>query len=173
MSVCKENANQVRAIERKIAKYIFKTYIKGKNLNEGNNGEKRDNDKNKETLTITVSEKEFMSKIFFKSRGLITQTDYLTEELNNIAKADEEYLNYPEKYENRKKTVYGYPDDLRCQHIIYNRHKFTRCNNKVDEENGGDVFCLQHWDSENPYETNYKDLVDKLNNGAINNVERR
>ena len=141
MSVCKENAKQIRVIETKIAKYIFNSYIKEK---------------------CKISQAEFMSKLFFKSQGVITQEELLKDELKLLDKATEEYDSHPEKYINNKKTVFGYPDEYRCHHIIYKKHKFTRCKNKVDEENGGDMFCLHHWDSENPYEKEYQKLVDKI-----------
>lgn len=141
MSVCKDNAKQIRVIETKIAKYIFNSYIK----------EKSD-----------VSQVDFMSKIFLKSKGVISQTELLKDELTLVDKASEEYDTHPDRYIKNKKTVYGYPDEYRCHHIIYKKHKFTRCSNKIDEENGGDMFCLQHWDSENPYETEYQTLIDKI-----------
>lgn len=141
MSVCKRNAKSIREIETKIAKYIFNSYIKGK---------------------CDISQTDFMSKLFFKSKGVISQTALLKEELDLIDKATKDYILHPDKYINNKKTVYGYPDEFRCNHIIYKKHKFTRCKNKIDEENGGDTFCLHHWDSENPYETDYQNLVDKL-----------
>lgn len=141
MSVCKENAKQIRAIETKIAKYIFNSYIKGNS---------------------DISQKIYMSKIFFKSKGVISQEELLKDELYIINKATEEYISYPEKYITNKRTVYGYPEGIRCHHIIYKKHKFTRCSKKIDEDNNGYIFCLQHYDSENSYESSYKNLVDKL-----------
>lgn len=141
MSICKENAKQIREIETKIAKYIFKSYIKDK---------------------CNISQKEFMSKLFFISKGIISQEELLKDELKLLDKATNEYNSYPDKYIANKKTVFGYPNNLRCNHIIYKNHKFTRCSNKIDEENGGDMFCLHHWDSDNPYDKDYQNLVKKL-----------
>lgn len=149
MSICKDNANQIRGVETKMARYIFNSYIKGKKIQVNEKGK-------------LVTSKEFMAKIFLKSNGLITQSDLLKEELTNISKADKDYLLNPDKYINTKKTPYGYPDEFRCHHIIYKKHKFTRCSNKIDEENGGDMYCLQHWDSTNPYEDEYNKLVDNM-----------
>lgn len=149
MSTCKDNSRQIREIETKIARYIFNSYIKGKK-SQVNEEEK------------LVTSKEFMAKIFLKSNGLITQEESLKDELTNISKANEDYLLNSDKYQKTRKTIYGYPDDFRCHHIIYKKHKFTRCNNKIDEENGGDMYCLQHWDSTNPYENEYNKLIDNM-----------
>jgi len=149
MSICKDNAKQIRGVETKVAKYIFNSYIKGNNITF--NGEEKQ-----------LTSKEFMSKLFLKSNGLITQYELLKEEIDNISKADEDYLSNPDKYEKTQKTTYGYPDEYRCHHIIYKKHKFIRCCNKIDEENGGDMFCIYHWDSINPYEDEYNKLVNTL-----------
>jgi|TARA_Y100000389_G_C17347392_1_gene456566 hypothetical protein len=149
MSICKENAKQIRKIETTVTKYIFNSYIKGKNIII--NGDEKQ-----------LTSKEFMDKIFLKSNGLITQDELLKEEIDNISKADEDYLLNLDKYKKTHKTVYGYPNEFRCHHIIYKKNKFIRCSNKIDEENGGDMFCIQHWDSINPYEDEYNKLVNTL-----------
>ena len=58
--------------------------------------------------------------------------------------------------DNNKKYDYG--PTLILEHI-YKKHKFIRCCNKIDEENGGEMFCIYHWDSINPYEDEYNKLV--------------
>ena len=149
MNTCRDNSSQIRQIETKVARYIFNSYIKGKKI-QFNEQEK------------LVTSKEFMAKIFLKSNGLVTQSELLKEELTNISKANKDYLLNPDNYQKTKKTPFGYPDEFRCHHIIYKKHKFTRCSNKIDEENGGDMYCLQHWDSTNPYENEYNKLVDNI-----------
>ena len=148
MNICKDNSNQIRGVETKMARYIFNSYIKGKKYRL----------MKKKKL---VTSKEFMAKIFLKSSGLITQSNLLKEELTNISKVDNDYLLNPDKYKNTKKTHMVIQMNFVVIISFIKKHKFTRCSNKIDEENGGDMYC-QHWDSTNPYEDEYNKLVDNM-----------
>lgn len=149
MSICKNNATQIRKIETKMATYIFNNYIKNTNTNSTNS-------------TNSITKKQFMDRIFIHSKGLITQTELLQNEIDNIKKANEEYNLYPEKYIQNKKTIYGYPEEYRCNFIIYNKNKFTRCCNKINDNTHNEIYCSLHWDIENKYYDIYTQLIDNL-----------
>jgi hypothetical protein len=144
MCSIKDNAKQIRIIETKIARYIFNTYIKTEIM-----ADDLDNSRIQKSI--------FMNKIFLKSKGIITQDELLKDELAEISKANKEYNLNLDRYKNNKRTVFGYPDEYRCQYILYNKHKFMRCKQKINTDSG--IHCALHSESINKYKDDYNKCI--------------
>jgi hypothetical protein len=125
-------------IERDMAKYLFKKY-----LIPANTFETREQ--------IRTRREIFLQELFPTRPETIEQSDELTMELDNIQQATAEYARCPDDYPTGR-TQWGYPDSLRCNHISYTRHRFTRCACKIKplSNTGGSavlldqLFCAKH-----------------------------
>jgi hypothetical protein len=103
--------------------------------------------------------KLYTDNIFSKERKhIINQNDILTEDLDNIALADDEYENDPATFHRQQNN--SYPDIKRCSYIRKHKHKLIRCKNSII--NNDEDMCSRHEDKPNIYWDSYNELVDKL-----------
>ena len=102
--------------------------------------------------------KLYTDEIFNKERKhIIKQSDILTEDLDNISIADDEYETNPESFNRRKNK--SYPDIIRCSYIRKYKNKLLRCKNGIISND--DDMCSKHEDKPNIYWDMYSELVDK------------
>jgi hypothetical protein len=145
-----EFENKFKLLERKILVYIYQKYIKEKKdtLEKGNTLEKKEK---KDTL-----EKEFINSILKPRKPrLISQDSIIRKDIKAIIMASDAYQDTPEDYPSGL-TEYGYPDSLRCNHIIWRKNNFHRCQKKVFETDDSMDYCKCHQDMDNPYDTDYR-----------------
>ena len=103
--------------------------------------------------------KLYSDTIFDKERKhIIKQNDILTEDLDNMTLADDEYENDPTKFNRRQNN--SYPDIKRCSYIRKNKNKLVRCKNSII--NDDEDTCSRHEDKPNIYWDSYNELVDKI-----------
>jgi len=113
-------------------------------------------------LHKTNSDKsEFMDKIMPHKVGKLSQDDTVREELETIARADECYEDDPDLYPD-KRTEYGYPDQFRCNFIIYRRNRFSRCSNVISKEDPDDLYCCKHSSEYCEYADAYAKIKERL-----------
>ena len=100
-----------------------------------------------------------MDTIFDKERKhIIKQNDSLTEDLDNISLADDEYESDPTKFNRRQNN--SYPDIKRCSYIRKHKNKLVRCKNSIIDDD--EDMCSRHEDKPNIYWDSYNELVDKI-----------
>lgn len=138
-------------IERDLAKYLFRKYLVPSNTTETK-------------VEICARREIFLQGLFPTRPEIIEQTDELTDELDAIARATEEYARCPDDYPTGR-TQWGYPDSLRCKHISYVRHRFTRCACKINMAvaNQSRPFCVKHLSEDNLHNTEYLKLASAIN----------
>ena len=113
-------------------------------------------------LSATYGDKtDFMDKIMPHKVGKLTQDDIVREELDAIAHADECYEDDPDLYPD-KRTEYGYPDQFRCNFIIYRRNRFNRCSNVISKEDPDDLYCCKHSSEYCEYAGEYETIKERL-----------
>ena len=104
--------------------------------------------------------KKYTDTIFSKERKhIIKQNDSLTEDLDNMSLADDEYENDPKSFHRQQNN--SYPDIKRCSYIRKHKHKLIRCKNGII--NDDEDMCAIHEDTPNMYWDSYNELVEKLN----------
>ena len=144
-------------IERDMAKYLFRKYLVLPNTQET-------------TAEIKARREIFLQELFPTRPETIEQSDELTVELDNIQQATTEYARCPDDYSTGR-TQWGYPDSLRCHHISYVRHRFTRCACKISITTGTSAspslqnrpFCVKHLGEDNPHLPEYTRLANATN----------
>ena len=125
----KSLTGELSKIERDIAKYLFRKYLVPPNTPE--------------TKEQIRSRREiFIQELFPTRPETIQQDDELVSELDEIARATEEYTRCPDDYPTGR-TQWGYPDSLRCKHISYVKHRFTRCACKISTVSTGLLLVAQ------------------------------
>ena len=103
--------------------------------------------------------KVYVDTIFDKERKhIIKQNDSLTEDLDNISLADDEYESDPTKFNRRQNN--SYPDIKRCSYIRKHKNKLVRCKNSIIDDD--EDMCSRHEDKPNIYWDSYNELVDKI-----------
>ena len=132
----------VHRLETQVANQIYDKYFKALSATCGNR-------------------EEFMDKIMPHKVGKLAQDDIVREELETIARADECYEDDPELYPD-KRTEYGYPDQFRCNFIIYRRNRFSRCSNVISKEDPDDLYCCKHSSEYCEYTAAYADIKARL-----------
>lgn len=156
-STVKSLTRELGKIERNMAKYLFKKYLVPANTQE--------------TKEQIRSRREiFLQELFPTRPETIEQSDELQVELDNIQQATTEYARCPDDYPNGR-TQWGYPDSLRCNHISYTRHRFTRCACKITQLSNtaastwslGQQFCAKHLGEDNPHLAEYQRLASAIN----------
>ena len=104
--------------------------------------------------------KVYTDKIFSKERKhMIKQNDILTEDLDNMSFANDEYEIDPNSFHRQQNN--SYPDIKRCSYIRKHKHKLIRCKNGI-MSNDEDM-CNLHEDKPNIYWDSYNELVEKIN----------
>ena len=104
--------------------------------------------------------KLYLDRIFSKERKhIIKQSDVLSDDLENMTLADEEYDKNPEKFKRQKYN--SYPDVKRCSYIRKHKHKLLRCKNSII--NNDEDMCSKHEDNLNMYWDMYIELLEKIN----------
>ncbi len=154
------NVKNFRSLEMYVAKYIYKKYIE------------KPSDYNKickySSKVCNKDEfKVYLDTIFVKQRPrIITQTEILEQEIDNINLAD---ARYDDIQENSKKQLTSemrfprsetksYPDTMRCHFIIKKKNKYKRCGNKVFSN---DIeYCKKHIHQPNIYYDIYDELLE-------------
>ena len=143
-------------IQRDMCKYLFKKYLVPTNTLE-----------TKEQ--IRARREIFLQELFPTRPETIEQSDELVVELDNIQRATAEYERCPDDYPTGR-TQWGYPDSLRCNHISYVRHRFTRCACKItplcNTINIGleaRQFCAKHFGEDNPHLAEYQRFANSIN----------
>ena len=144
-------------IERDMAKYLFKKYLVPPNTPETKD-------------QIRARRGIFLQELFPTRLETIEQSEELLVELDNIQQATAEYTRCPDDYPTGR-TQWGYPDSLRCNHISYVRHRFTRCACKISISTSTTVstslqnrnFCVKHLAEDNPHLPEYSRLVNAIN----------
>ena len=91
-------------------------------------------------------------------------------EIKDIQYATDLYEDAPEDYPSGQ-TEYGYPDCLRCNHIIWKKNRLHRCQKRIKETNDNIEFCSIHMDSDNNYEDEYTKIYSKIKKEMIKNRE--
>ena len=156
--------------------------------NDSNNSENYDDNETPEIITKSqkkntglyskrvynkVQFKQYIDKIFIKSRtGIITQGEILTDELKDIAdaneKLDEMKAEALEKHQTvncsmrfARSTVKSFPDMMRCGFIIKSKNKYHRCGNKVLSDDC--EYCHIHEHIPNIYYDKYNTLIEGVN----------
>ncbi len=104
---------------------------------------------------------EFMDTVMPHKVGKLSQDDMVREELETIALADECYTDDPDLYPD-KRTEYGYPDQFRCNFIIYRRNRFGRCSNVISKEDPDDMYCCKHSSEYCEYADEYAAIKERL-----------
>ena len=143
----KSLTGELSKIERDMAKYLFRKYLVPPNTPE--------------TKKQIRSRREiFIQELFPTRPETIEQDDELVSELDEIARATEEYTRCPDDYPTGR-TQWGYPDSLRCKHISYVKHRFTRCACKISTmpTSNPRPFCTKHFGDDNPHAAEYNTLV--------------
>ena len=130
--------------EKQYATYLFKKYILP----------------TLDPSTATREYNKYMGQLFIKRKSVISQLDFIKEDCETIDKADSLYNANPEHYPNHK-TVYGYPDEYRCNYIIQHMHKLIRCRKKIIIEHGNNL-CNTHCSLDNTYLAEYELMCSKL-----------
>ena len=143
----KSLTGEIGRIERDVAKYLFRKYLVPPDTQET-------------TEQISARREIFLQELFPTRPETIEQTDELDLELDDIARATEEYTRCPDDYPTGR-TQWGYPDSLRCKHISYVRHRFTRCACKINiaVANQTRPFCVKHLSEDNPHESEYSRII--------------
>jgi hypothetical protein len=161
-------------VENYSAKYIYKKYIET-TTDETATAESKPESNPEATaesteqtqITFKYSKKPnnvddyklYSDTIFDKERKhIIKQNDILTEDLDNMTLADDEYENDPTKFNRRQNN--SYPDIKRCSYIRKNKNKLVRCKNSII--NDDEDTCSRHEDKPNIYWDSYNELVDKI-----------
>lgn len=104
---------------------------------------------------------EFIDKIIPHKVGKLSQDDIVLEELETISRADECYADDPELYPD-KRTEYGYPDQFRCNYIIYRRNRFNRCSNMISKDDPDNLYCCKHSSEYCEYADSYNQIKERL-----------
>jgi len=147
----KSFTGEINQIEKALAKYLFRKYLVPPNTLETKD-------------EIRARREIFLQGLFPTRPETIEQSDELIDELDNITRATEEYARCPDDYPTGR-TQWGYPDSLRCKHICYVRHRFTRCACKINMAvaNQSRPFCVKHLAEDNPHVTEYSRLASAIN----------
>lgn len=129
------------SVENKIMQYMYNKYFKE-----------------------LIPYSEFKKTIFgLKRKRIVSQYDLLSEEMNDLEKADEEFVTHGNGDSSLKnlKTKYGYPSHLRCQYIINKNNNLVRCKNKII--NGDERYdtCNEHNSEPNVYYDEYCRLIEE------------
>ena len=133
-------------LENYSAKYIYKKYIETAipetTIPETTTPETTTPESTEDTeLTFKYSKKPnnnddykvYVDTIFDKERKhIIKQNDSLTEDLDNISLADDEYESDPIKFNRRQNN--SYPDIKRCSYIRKHKNKLVRCKNSIIDD---------------------------------------
>ena len=136
--------HEIQRLERLVLKHIYDTYL---NTIDDDEDQEQDNvQQNKGIETQDV----FIQKFTRRYQAPISQEELIKQELYKAEQSNIEYDKYGDE-----KTIYGYPDALRCQYIIFKGNKLKRCSNKIKE----DHFCYSHIGKENPFHKKYQDLI--------------
>jgi len=165
-------------LENYVTKYIYKKYIEQLTIleepnqildlnNDDNNDDNNDNDndtdnkKYKYSLKVTNTDdySKYLHTIFSQERkSMITQTESLNEELENMRIADEAYEKDPEGF--HYKDYNSIPDMKRCSFIRKVKNKYKRCGNKIINDDSD--MCYMHVDSLNIYWDNWCKIIENV-----------
>ncbi len=154
----KSLTGELTKIERDMAKYLFHKYLVPPNTPETKD-------------QIRARREIFLQELFPTRPETIEQTDELDAELDDISQATAEYARCPDDYPTGR-TQWGYPDSLRCNHISYVRHRFTRCACKIStaartqQSLQTRPFCVKHLAEDNPHLPEYNRLASAINLAA-------
>ncbi len=163
MAIHPTNNDTVRGItavmaqyEKDMATYLFNKYLVLEDT--------------KETKSQIAARRHLFMQEFFPTRSeFIDADETLRKEIMDIQNATEEYARCADDYPNGR-TLTGYPDSLRCKHIIYSKHRFSRCAHKVHKYINNVHFCPAHLGQENVYYAEYISQVNRLmgaNNSSL------
>ena len=142
----KATADTVQRIEREYATYLFKKKVVPVI---------REQQQSPEQLGET--ETKYMNTLFIKKKSMSADS-YLQMELDEIAMANADYAENPDKYQS-KRTMHGYPDEYRCNYISQEKTHFKRCSQKSMD---GEFYCSQHINTPNKHLREYEKAVDAL-----------
>ena len=146
----KKNVIIVKNIRKDFIKGLFNNYIQKYNndLKEPKKEEKKHENE--------ISYDNFIELMNPKVPSFISQKDELEEEIENINKATQYY------YDNDAICKeYGFPDELRCSFITFQRNKLFRCKGKKAEN---DSVCSRHSNIDNTiYQKEYNRLLKEYN----------
>ena len=150
-------------LENYTAKYIYNKYIEINTIPERTTPESTEDPeiifKYSKKPNNNEEYKLYTDSIFGKERKyIIKQNDSLTEELDNISLADDEYEHEPAKFNRRQNN--SYPDIKRCSYIRKHKNKLVRCKNSIIDDD--EDMCSRHEDKPNIYWDSYNELVDKI-----------
>ena len=151
----KSLTGELGKIERDMAKYLFRKYLVPPNTPE-----------TKEQ--IRARREIFLQELFPTRPETVEQSDELEDELDDILQATAEYARCPDDYPTGR-TQWGYPDSLRCNHISYVRHRFTRCACKISQHGITSLslqsrpYCVKHLAEDNPHLPEYSKLANAIN----------
>ena len=154
-------------LENYTAKYIYKKYIETAAPSVATSETTTPESTEDTELTFKYSKKPnnnedykvYVDTIFDKERKhIIKQNDSLTEDLDNISLADDEYESDPTKFNRRQNN--SYPDIKRCSYIRKHKNKLVRCKNSIIDDD--EDMCSRHEDKPNIYWDSYNELVDKI-----------
>ena len=107
---------------------------------------------------------EFKKTIFgLKRKRIVQQYDLLGEDITDLEKADEEFAvrgNGDISLKNYR-SKYGYPNHLRCHHIINRNNNLVRCKNKIIDGDDRYDTCSEHNSEANVYYDEYCRLIEE------------
>lgn len=139
----------IESFETKFAHHIIKKYILASASTDIKTGI---NDESNVKLTMDG----VMSQIFNdRKKQTLSPKEVLQQEYDEIVKADNEYNENIDKYPTGL-TPYGYPNELRCNFIIYSRHRFERCSCKINDDCDEGMYCVRHMTEDNIYASEYE-----------------
>jgi hypothetical protein len=156
----------INSIEMRFGNYLFDKYVKVK-LDKGDikvdKGDIKVDNKLESKKEINVMYEKFKKKFYYKKKNLITQNEIIKKDIYDITNANNLYSKYNDVKENMDgKTLYGYPDKMRCNYIRMDKHKMQRCKNKISKDDIYDLMCCKHVNLENIYRENYYKLYNKI-----------
>ena len=140
-------AKNINLIENGTAKYIFNKYIRNKKKPDASNDD--------------ITYEEFLDTIINKLRSsnVISQEQIIKEDIKKLELANEDY----EQHNIVDFSKNGsFPDVLRCTYIRKYKNKYSRCNNKIMDDDSD--ICYIHQYYENIYYDQYNELFEKIMN---------
>lgn len=104
--------------------------------------------------------KRYIKSIFdIERKSIITQQEYLKEDLAKMHIADNDYELDPKHFKISEHE--SYPDEIRCCYIRNHKNKLIRCQNKVSKND--DNLCHLHIDNINMFWNKYQLLLKNIN----------
>ncbi len=152
--------NDIERVEKSVIKYIYLKYIQDLPLSEVlvesvNLDVKRTN-----KILNKDAYKNYSKNILTLKRkcNIIDQKELIREDMELMAISDKAYESNPREFKASNFDIL--PDILRCSFIRKHHHRFSRCRNRISNDDS-DV-CKKHEESENIYLDAYNELLEKL-----------